>query len=200
MATGTVQCPNCGGQFSVDSSMAMQNVRCPHCGESIYLEGFESEPQSAKTKGLGGRTKEYAAPRISTPSRSIDQAPKERPKVFLHILLVAIVASLVFLSVQVSRLYAHAFRLCEHMSKVNDKLEGINGKLYDVKDKLADVDNKLGRGNRIVGYKIINYTWEYSYSMDSEFKEAIEAGYEPVGYICQNGIKGGFFLFVKRAK
>ena len=72
--------------------------------------------------------------------------------------------------------------------------------LNDVKDKLVDVDNKLGKSNRIVDCKIINYTWEYSYSMEKEFKDAIAAGYEPVGYLCQNSIKGGFFLFVKRAK
>ena len=215
MATGTVQCPTCGGQFSVDSSMAMQNVRCPHCGESIYLEGFESG-QEETPEGRGNRSKEnpassgrtgspstidsqfrnnsrYQTPQRSMPLQALDQVPKERSRVFLHTLLVAIVAILVFLCTQL-------FRLCEHMSKVNDKLESVNGKLYDVKDKLVDVDNKLGKSNRIVGYKLIDYTWEYSALMENEFRTAIEAGYEPVGYVCQNSIKGGFFLFVKRAK
>ena len=36
--------------------------------------------------------------------------------------------------------------------------------------------------------------------MEREFEKAIDEGYEPAGYVCQNSIKGGFFLFVKREK
>ena len=56
------------------------------------------------------------------------------------------------------------------------------------------------KSNPILGYKIINYTWEKPYDMQTEFKNAFDEGYEPVGYVCQNSIKGGFFLFVKRAQ
>ena len=54
--------------------------------------------------------------------------------------------------------------------------------------------------NPILGYKMISYTWEEPHEMQKEFKNALDEGYEPVGYVCQNSIKGGFFLFVKRAK
>lgn len=217
MATGTVQCPNCGGQFSVDSSMAMQNVRCPHCGESIYLEGFENEPQREKSKSIDGLVEGYAAPQSSKSSRSIEEAPRERPKVFLHLLLISIVAILVAQFLQMSR-------LCEHMSNTNDKLKEVDGKLLGVTAKLEGVTAKLEgvngelqgihgglrsmqvqtmahlNGNRIIDCKLISYTWEYPSLMENEFRAAILDGYEPAGYVCQNSIKGGFFLLVKRSK
>ena len=61
MATGTVQCPNCGGQFRVDSGMAMQHVQCPHCGEDIFLEGVDG-PVSAGTGEAGSPSAKGASP------------------------------------------------------------------------------------------------------------------------------------------
>ena len=67
--------------------------------------------------------------------------------------------------------------------------------------QLFKIDEKISyKSNPIIGYKMINYTWEEPYEMQKEFKNALDEGYEPVGYVCQNSIKGGFFLFVNRAK
>jgi hypothetical protein len=104
-------------------------------------------------------------------------AQTNRPiNVFIQLFMVAIVCLLV---VMVSQ-----------MNKMNDKLGSMSHELESMSHK----------SNPIIGYKIINYTWEYQYTMEAEFKETLEAGYEPVGYVCQNSLKGGFFLFVKRAK
>ena len=209
MATGTVQCPTCGGQFSVDSSMAMQNVRCPHCGESIYLEGFETEPQEARDGGTDGQEIGDDAPQSDMTSSPEVQPHNERSKPSVKMLsllgkvsvahctlasLIAIIAMLTVFCVQLSRLCA---QMSNQMSNLNDRLVDVQHLLDSQNDKLDTISR---RSNSIVGYKLINYTWEYSALMEMEFRNAIEEGYEPVGYVCQNSLKGGFFLFVKRSK
>ncbi len=219
MAIGTVVCPNCGGRFSVDSGMSRRNVRCPHCGESIFLEGVDVKPseESPPPRFIdryldGGNTENSvnAASGRGRASQSIDQVPKERSRVFLHMLLMIVVGILVFLCVQLSRLCE---QMASQMADVNDKLVRVSDTLVGVSNKLDGVKGTLNaiqvrqsatevRNNtgRIIDYKLINYTWEYPSLMESEFRTAITAGYEPAGYVCQNSLKGGFFLFVKRSK
>lgn len=73
--------------------------------------------------------------------------------------------------------------MCLLMMNINSKLEALSPK-----------------DNPIVETKLINYTWDMPYTMENEFSTAVREGFEPAGYVCQNSIKGGFFLFVKRRK
>ena len=51
---------------------------------------------------------------------------------------------------------------------------------------------------QIKEHKIVCYSWENSSEMEEKIKNALEEGFEPAGFLCPNGIRGGFYLFVKR--
>lgn len=220
-----IHCPFCGQNYVLDDFNEGANAECAKCGECFELNlsviGAGDDVKSVSAQypaGAGAPEKASSqkseAPDVSllgTPERSTYNgcngisagkvekqnfkadapappagnpsegksmsAQTNRPvNVFIKLFMVAIVGLLVVMVGQ--------------MIKMNDKLESMSHKLESMSYK----------SNPIIGFKIINYTWEYQYTMDAEFKEALDAGYEPVGYVCQNSIKGGFFLFVKRAR
>lgn len=94
--------------------------------------------------------------------------------------------------------------------KLENRLQGLQTAVNQGFERTGDNQRSIAKdistlaGNTsykpVTAYKIINYTWEYSSLMESEFRKALDAGFEPAGYLCQNSIKGGMFLFVKRAK
>jgi hypothetical protein len=174
-------------KYSSISKMGQASVLSRLCEESPTRHGIAQMSDTITDKSVceakQPSSREKHDDESSVHNASKDNSYKKKPRVFLYVLLVVIVAIQAVLCHQM-------VLLCEHMSKMNEHMSA-------VKFKLGTIAQGSGR---IVDHKLINYSLEYEYSMGMEFESAIKAGYEPAGYVCPNGIHGGSFLFIKRSK
>ena len=205
----TIICPFCGAKGELDEFQEGAKVNCPSCGKDFVLDVFSvfqgdetSSPSASKnlkndasdkpdsqTKAVesippkDGQTmtesndgKEKAAP-VST-SMSGNASAEIKPLQALVILMIIMMGF-----------------MCLLMMNINSKLNALSPIMMNINSKLDALSPK---DNPIISTKLIDYTWEYPTLMKAEFDDAVQAGYEPAGYVCQNSIKGGFFLFIKR--
>ena len=224
-----IHCPFCGQKYDLDDFREGEDAECTKCSQKFTLvsslidvaEQNHETPQShqmfsiPKMKQRDNQiAKDVTYPkaddeRIEKGNVLVQPAIYQASNGLIKILLGVIAAILVVLCVQMSKINGRLQPLAQMDSKLqalaqmDDKLQAL-AQMDSKLGTLAQMDNKLealsSKSNPIKGYKLINYTWDYPALMESEFRDALNAGYEPVGYVCQNSIKGGFFLFVKRAK
>lgn len=202
-----IHCPFCNQPYDVDDFSEEVVIECANCSLKFPLDKtlVDSMEQSEENPAFSasapsGQERTSFKPHIrnnavETPEierreeRSISvPGPSGKLSLILTNVLLLIVA--IILGLQMFRTDKQVEALSEQLTNIHRQMTSINGQLETMSHK----------SNPIVGYKIINYTWEYSYSMEAEFRNAIKEGYEPVGYVCQNSLKGGFFLFIKREK
>lgn len=163
-----VKCTTCGAIFENEEVKFNQKVECPECGISFMV----------------GEDDIYE---VENPSM---QAEEER-SVKLPLWLMLSVASIFTALLTVVLFLCHQVKI---MNKMSAQLIVVNEQLV----KLID--------NPIESIDVMNYSWGGDNEMEQavnyagmlkDIAERINDGYTPYGYLCQNGIRGGMFLFVK---
>ena len=169
-----IHCPYCNQNYVMEQLQEGFQVQCSKCGKAFTVTSKLLNTNLPMQAQSSAKTQ---------PNEDIASSRKSSSNTFIKVLFFLITVLLFILGLLITRLTNIAEQHLRQTSEINTKLEALSLK-----------------SNPIISYKLINYTWEYQYSMEDEFKKALDAGYEPVGYVCQNSIKGGFFLFVKRKK
>ena len=193
-----VECANCSQKFTLDMMLVDANIRTP---EKKPVPPPVSDTQTEKPQFF-----KKALPE-KTPKEDKSSMPNKTwtlSGLFTNVLLVFIAVLLIILCIQISKTNEQIGKTHEQIYKTNELVYRTNELTHKTNELTQKSNEKLDamspKSNPIVGYKLIDYTWEYQSLMDLQFKNAIKEGYEPVGYVCQNSIKGGFFLFIKREK
>lgn len=193
----TIICPFCGAKGELDEFQEGAKVKCPSCGENFVLDRFSicQEDESTQSPASQELEKDASAEPDSHPKAIETPAPKgEQPKAESK----DDKENAAPVAVPISGNAAAEIKLLKSLVIVMAILMGIMCLLMmNINSKLEALSPK---DNPIVETKLINYTWDMPYTMESEFSTAVREGFEPAGYVCQNGIRGGFFLFVKRRK
>lgn len=193
----TITCPFCGAKGELDEFQEGAKVNCPSCGKDFVLDGSVVSKEDEVSRSFPSKDlKKDASTEPDPQTKAAENIPPkdEQPKTeskdskenTAHVSIsmpgtpvteVKLLTSLMILMVIMMGI------MCLLMMNINSKLDALSPK-----------------DNPIISTKLIDYTWEYPALMKGEFDKAIGDGYEPAGYVCQNSIKGGFFLFVKRRK
>lgn len=203
METRTVFCPHCQSSLDTPVSLEGKEVQCPICKKNftvIFQEESVEEnppmdsPQEKDQAQFFFRHSEQSdySPQKQNPLKIVEKKKTNHPFA-KRILLLWITGGCACLLIIMNILMGFSlFVQQENVNKLEKRLQGL---AKDINELASNTSYKP-----VTEYKIINYTWEYSALMESEFKNALAAGFEPAGYLCQNSIKGGMFLFVKRGK
>lgn len=180
-------CPFCQQQFSIASELEGEFFKCPTCGQDFVIESTETRSASAKRTEIEQNINSHP----ETVSVQIEQLKLEiaRQAEFANTAVRELkninrLLSWLFGLLIVIILFIHFITVPAFLQNIGDHL-----------NKLAD--NIPGQ---ITDNRIISYTWEEFGEMESKVRNALDAGYEPAGFMCNNSLKGGLFLFVKRKK
>ena len=224
METKNVFCPHCQSQLDTPVSLEGKEVQCPICKKNFTVT-FQPESENNDQPDINP-PQEYKAQQFSQhsaqsdPSASLSKKENpvriaknekaSRPLVTRTLLLWIVGGCALLLLVLNVLLGLSLFIQQTNVERLEKRIQGLQMVVNNGLESTRDSQTKMAKDIKtlasnttykpVTGYKIINYTWEYSALMEREFREALSAGFEPAGYLCQNSIKGGMFLFVKRAK
>lgn len=191
-----IRCPFCGLKAELDDFVEGAQVECPQCKRvfTLGMSVMDSEQASSsediksvqENKSIDANEKAEAVEKTEEKKQKESSEGEKDDNALVHISEIAsssTTSEIKILKVLLIVMVIIMGIMCILMMNMNAKLDAMSPK-----------------DNPITDCRLINYTWEYPALMQGEFDDAIRAGYEPAGYVCQNSIKGGFFLFVKRKK
>lgn len=179
MSELTMECPYCMQHLSFDESLIGQEAQCPNCNKNIKLQQPDDSIDKIDINIENASNNENKSK--DSLKNIIDKFVKKN-----HILLLCLIAACVIFLFLANVLLGF---ILYQQSELQNKLSSIDLDVARIRHEVAGT---------IKDFKIIDYTWESSYSMKAEFKNAIDLGYEPVGMTNLNSMKGGMFLFIKR--
>ena len=175
-------CPYCQQELSISTELKGKFFKCPNCGKEILME-FQNKVQFP----------------TENKEKRKQNAESEKPD---------------FIYEEIKQLKTEATRQNEFSNMLLKELKRTNRTLNLfilfsvfimivilalVHYNFRDIHNDIKRfSDTPTDHKIISYTWENFYEMEAEVKKALNSGYSPAGFMCNNSIKGGFFLFVRR--
>ena len=216
METKTVFCPHCQSSLDTPVSFEGKEAQCPICKKNFTVIFQQEAPRE---ESVAEPPQEYSAQQFfHHPAQSEHAGPpvqKENPLKIVEkkkpsfifskwaILLWMTGGCACLLLVLNILLGLSLFVQQANIEKLENRIQGLQTMAIQGLQTMAKDISSLASNTAykpVAEYKIIDYTWEYPASMNIEFKQALAAGFEPAGYVCQNSIKGGMFLFVKRAK
>ncbi|MBO5822749.1 MAG: hypothetical protein J6R86_07040 [Lentisphaeria bacterium] len=189
-------CPFCQQKFSAASELEGESFKCPTCERNFVIKSTKESRDCGvdvkKSCMNNADVKNNADSLVAeTMSEQINQLKteiilqaefsnttvhelKKINRLLTCFFGLSIVITLFILFIQVPAFQ----RNIEH--QVNNLAKNIPGQITDK--------------------RIISYTWEEYGEMKDKVRNALEDGYEPAGFMCNNRLKGGLFLFVKRKK
>lgn len=206
-------CPHCHHQFEAEEEWDGLPTECPACHATVVIpKPLATHMPITKVKKGNGLTRVFrmfgillfliTLIAIGTWLYLVNKAMST-----LNNNVCMLNNNVCMLNTSLTEMEANMNKAYEGLKTVNGNIGKVQGSLDLLKATMDSINktsstiatNTQRTSGNIIDYKIIGYTAHSWYDdPDSEFKKALTAGYEPVGFIGQRDDNGGLFLFVKR--
>lgn len=186
-----IYCPFCDQEYIVDRLHPGQKVECERCEKTFFInedEMFDIEENDDSKSVHNDIPKERI--KIIENKNINEYATKPSNsmffKWFISLLVIAILVVLSFLTYSIVK-----------VAKPLHELE----KLATIDSKFETIDQKLFKSTApIIAHKLFYFNWEHGGDgvIELAFETMIKAGWEPIGLVTLNGLKGSCYCFAKR--
>lgn len=198
------KCPHCKANICAENDMIGEKAPCPGCGKIVVV----AKPAPSQIKKSAQKSavnpselppksdKTNAAPQ---PAEACEQAPqKENAKPPSRRINFFMIGLLILLNIQFGIFLDILGHIEVNTCASNYAERQMLTSIFEIQSDLPAHTQKTGK---IIGCSVEHYDREqYTFGLRKAISEKIEAGYEPVGKICNDGVNGAFYLFIKRSK
>lgn len=197
-------CPHCNAKICAEDEMIGQSGPCPGCGRKVTVEKKRSDEKTEKAKrfplfqilpfllillniqfavmmyfvikgqNIDNTNQEKMIKSITTTEKNTEDLLDSSKTIERNIIA----------------LLSSNETTIQYVSTIQKGIGNLESKFEELlkKDKITDCTVKHFDRE------------EWSFGIEKEVKKMTQDGYEPVGKLCNDGINGAYYLFIKRGK
>lgn len=198
----SAQCLCCGTDLHIDDRMIGEKIPCPNCNAIFHVSKTQNQKfilLPMRQEETEEQPEEILPPPAPQPAEASGQAPqKENADKSSHRINFFMIGLLILLNIQFG-IFLYSLNLIQKdTAEYNSTVKQMQTSFTGI---LSVLSAHIPKTNKIVDLSVEHYNREqFASGLYKAISKKIQAGYEPVGKICNDGINGAYYLFIKRSK